>query len=101
MQDRDGRTALDIAHKINRPKLAILLIKEGTFSAPNPVLENFFLNIVKSSKTSIIEAILRKDIENPDYNDTNNRTTVPWAAEKGHEVIVKLLLDTGCQRKGR
>ena len=101
MQDRDGRTALDIAHEINRPELATLLIEEGIFSAPNSILENFILNIIKSGETSIIEAILRKDIENPDYDDINNRTTILWAAEKGHEVIVKLLLDIGCQRKGR
>ena len=95
MEDEEGYTALNIACEIGRLDLTTLLIEEGTFSAPNPVLEEFFLYMIKIGEKSVVEAALRKDIANPGSLDTDNRTTVSWAAGEGHDAIVKLLIDTG------
>jgi ankyrin repeat protein len=40
-------------------------------------------------------AAILLDCVDPNLKDTNDQTPLSWAAEKGHEGVVKLLLDTG------
>src|ERR1700722_12363509 len=44
--------------------------------------------------TGVTMALLRS-MHDPDVKDTYDRTPLSWAAEKGHEAVVKLLLDHG------
>jgi ankyrin repeat protein len=41
-------------------------------------------------------ALLKKG-HNLDFKDTYGRTPLSWAAEKGHEAVVKLLLEKGAK----
>ena len=40
---------------------------------------------------------LLKNSHDPDSKDSNNRTPLSWAAERGHEAVVKLLLEKGAE----
>jgi hypothetical protein len=44
--------------------------------------------------TGVIMALL-KNKHDPDVKDSYGRTPLSWAAENGHEAVVRLLLDTG------
>ena len=46
--------------------------------------------------TGVIMA-LHKNGHNPDVKDTYGRTPLSWAAEHGHEAVVKLLLEKGTE----
>ena len=94
MKDEDGRSALNVALQNEQLELTTLLLKEGSFSTPSPVLEEFFFDATRYGAIKIVEAVLQKGSVIPDSKDSNNRTPLSWAAE-GHEAIVKLLLDTG------
>jgi ankyrin repeat protein len=44
---------------------------------------------------------LLKNRHNPDVKNTYNRSPLSWAAEKGHEAVVKLLLEKGAELESR
>lgn len=43
----------------------------------------------------VIKPLLATDGVDPDSKDSNGRTPLSWAAEKGYKAVVKMLLDTG------
>ena len=44
---------------------------------------------------------LLKNRHNPDVKDTYGRTPLSWAAENGHEAVVKLLLEKGAELESK
>jgi ankyrin repeat protein len=50
--------------------------------------------------TGVIMTLL-KNRHNPDVKDTNGQTPLSWAAENGHEAVVKLLLEKGAELESK
>jgi hypothetical protein len=50
--------------------------------------------------TGVIMALL-KNRHNPDIKDTYDRSPLSWAAENGHEAVVKLLLEKGAELESK
>jgi hypothetical protein len=50
--------------------------------------------------TGVIMALL-KNRHNPDVKDTYDRSPLSWAVEKGHEAVVKLLLEKGAELEAK
>ena len=44
---------------------------------------------------------LLKNRHDPDIKDTYGRTPLSWAAENGHEAVVKLLLEKGAELESK
>jgi len=51
--------------------------------------------VAKNRHDEMLALLLRKGLWSPDQEDNRNRTPLLYAAEEGHEAVVKLLLHAG------
>ncbi|KAF1846370.1 ankyrin [Cucurbitaria berberidis CBS 394.84] len=114
LETGDGRTALDAVIDNNEIDLLLLLIKKGSFSTSNSVLEKCFMSLVDDEYTLriAVEAFLENDVIESDVKnqilvkyllncfkgnfyqgDGGGQSPLLWAARNGYKEVVKLLLE--------
>ncbi|KAH0542764.1 hypothetical protein FGG08_002903 [Glutinoglossum americanum] len=73
------------------------LMASGSLSGYSQIFPRRMTGVHVAAYFGLVGTIigLLKNRYNPDLQDSYRRTPLSWAAERGHEVVVKLLLETG------
>jgi ankyrin repeat protein len=94
-EDHNDDTALSIALGDDMAEITKLLLEEGSFSTPNPLLEQCFLDFARDGATDVLRIMLQRKLLDFQFADHQGRTPLSLASQRGRETVVKLLLDTG------
>ncbi|KAL1598572.1 hypothetical protein SLS59_006859 [Nothophoma quercina] len=91
----EGCTALEVAFDNDRLNIAGLLLRDGSFSSSDQLLEEGFLSFARNGRADIVATILQRQLLEPEVSDGEGRTPLSLAAGNGQVAVIKLLLDTG------
>jgi ankyrin repeat protein len=93
--DDNGDTALSIAMNGIQVEMAKLLLEGGSFSTPSPLLDKCSMNSVRLGTADLLEIMLKRKLSDLEFVDDEGMPPLMFAAQNGHEAVVKLLLDIG------